>query len=66
MEEQTAAWLRNQKDPHEGGQMKVKKVHRVYDPDERGLMEILYIDHDSQPMTVWKRGRELVYISEGW
>lgn len=58
--------LSDAKDPVTGKPLRCKKVHASFDQDDRGLLEVLYVDQDDAPMTAWMRGREMAYLVEGW
>ena len=53
-----------------GKKLSVKAVYKVFEPDRRGLVEILYVDINNRPMTAWTRDQlhdyELVSWEEGW
>lgn len=40
-------------------------VVRVFEPDRRGLIEVLYLDNQKNPMTAYIRDRT-VTIADGW
>jgi hypothetical protein len=77
---QMMLWLRTQLDPsaiggETGKSMKthltVSQVFRIYDPDDRGLREVLYCDTSGAPITAFVldvsgTARSVAYITEGW
>lgn len=46
--------------------LKVSKVHRVFEPDRRGLTEVLYEATTGHPCTAFLKGNEVSYVEEGW
>lgn len=62
----TAVTLRKNNDPLTGKAVKVKDVHAVFEPDRRGIAEVLYVDLDDQPQTAFLLGDDLVYVAGGW
>ena len=66
--------LLNLEDPtarEKGQKVRAKRVVRVYDADPRGLVEVLFITPDDQPMTAWLTSdvparAELVSLEDGF
>lgn len=44
----------------------VKEVNAVFEPDSRGLVEVLFRNNDGEALTAFMRGTQLAYIVEGW
>lgn len=44
----------------------VAKVHKVFEPDRRGLTEVLYRDTPGECLTAYIDGNKLSYVEEGW
>lgn len=43
-----------------------KKVYDVSEPDHDGLVEVLYIDSEDEPMTAYFRGKKMIFTAVGW
>lgn len=74
--EAMAKVLKKQPDP-EGGVLSVQRVWASFDPDERGLIEVLFtslegptfvngVRQPAEALTAYMRGQELAYVVEGW
>lgn len=67
---QMATRLRTIDDPNRDvknkAKLTVRTVARVYEPDARGLTEVLFRNSDGDPWTAFLRDRELAYVTEGW
>ena len=44
----------------------VRRVWASFDPDERGLLEVLYVTPALEPHTAYVKGVEVAYVAEGW